>query len=137
MLNQLPYDVECMDSYIRGLSSLGESEASYGDLLVPIIMNKLTTEVRCNLAREHSNNQWILSDLMAALRREIRVLESAPHNVVPKTSTTAAFQVGAKDNRDQSLTQRKKIGTVCVFCKGPHPAHACNCNGPPQANSDC
>ena len=67
---------DSVESHIRGLSSLGKSEHSYGDLLVPIIMSKLTTEVRRNLAREHSNSQWILSDLMAALQKEIRILES-------------------------------------------------------------
>jgi len=55
---------DSVESHIHGLSSLGKSEHSYGDLLVPIIMNKLTTEVRYKLAREHSNSQWILSDLL-------------------------------------------------------------------------
>ena len=63
------YDsIEC---HIHGLSSLGKSEHSYGDLLVPIVMNKLTNEIRQNLARENSNSQWILSDLMAALQKEL------------------------------------------------------------------
>ena len=110
-----------MESHIRGLSSL---EKSYGDLLVPIVVNKLTTELRRNLAREHSNTQWILSDIMAALQKEIRVLESglhSPYNPVADTSTTSTFQVSTKDNRDHSTTcanTGKKNGPVCVFCKG-------------------
>ena len=67
-------------------SSLGKSEQSYRDLLVPIIMSKLTTEVRRNLTREHSNSQWILSDLMAALQKEIRILESELHDPVKMQS---------------------------------------------------
>ena len=85
-----------VESHIRGLSSLSKSERSYGDLLVPIAMRKLTTEVRQNLAREYSNTQWILSDLMAALQKEIRVLESnfhSPYNPVPDNFATVVFQV--------------------------------------------
>ena len=88
------YDL--VKSHIRGLSSLGKSEQSFGDLLVPIAMNKLTSEIRHNLAREHSNMQWILLNLMETLQKEIRVLESGlhdPYSTVLKTSTTAAFQV--------------------------------------------
>ena len=127
-LSSLQMFYDSVESHIRSLSSLGKSENSYGDLLV---MNKLIVEVRCNLAREHSTTQWILSDLMAALQKEIRVLESglySPHNSIPNTSTTAAFQISAKDSRDDSTTcgnaDRKK-GIVCVFCKGPHPTLTC------------
>ena len=115
---------DSVESHIRGLSSLGKSEHSYGDLLVPIIMSKRTTEVRRNLAREHSSSQWILTDLMAALQK-IRILESGlhdPYNPTPKI-TTAAFQVGA---RNRGITHvGKKKGPVCVFCKGAHPTYAC------------
>ena len=78
---QMFYD--SVESHIHGLSSLGKSEKSYGDLLVPIVKNKLTTDVRRNLAREHLNTQWILSDLMAALQKEIRVLESGLQSIQP------------------------------------------------------
>ena len=56
-LSSLRMFYDSVESHIRGLSSLGKSEKSYGDLLVPIVMKKLTTEVRRNLAREHSNTQ--------------------------------------------------------------------------------
>jgi len=71
------------------------------------------------------SSQWILSDLLAALQKEIRVLESGfqdPHTTDLKGSTTTAFQVGVKDTRDCSA---KKKGTTCVFCKGPHSTHSC------------
>ena len=89
-------------------------------------MGKRTPEVRRNLAREHSNTQWILTDLMAALQKEIRVLECGLHdsyNAASKMSTTAAFQVGVRDNR--STTSSKKKAQVCAFCKGPHSSHSC------------
>jgi len=51
------YDsVEC---HIQGLSSLGKSEQSYGDILIPIILEKLSLDIQRNLACEHSNSEWI------------------------------------------------------------------------------
>ena len=127
---------DTVESHIRGLSSLGKSEHSYGDLLVPIIMGKLPTDLQRNLAREHSNSPWNLSDLMAAILKEIRILESAPydphktpydpHKSMPR-STTAAFHVASHDNRPrkQSNSDNSKKQN-CVFCKKPHPAHNCD-----------
>ena len=70
-------------------------------------MDKLNTDIRSNLAREHSSSHWILSDLLAAPQKEIQVLESGfqdPYTTDFKGSTTAAFQVGVKDTRDRSIT---------------------------------
>ena len=86
---------------------------------MPIIMNKLTTEVKCNLAREHSNSQWILTDLMAALQKEIRILESGlhdPYNPTPKI-TTAGLQVGARNR----MPARRK--DHCVYFAKEHIPH--------------
>ena len=58
---------DSVESHIRGLSFIGKSEHSYGDILVPILLGKLSPEIRRNLAREHFNTQWILADLMAAI----------------------------------------------------------------------
>ena len=117
---------DSLESHIRGLASLGKAEHTFGDLLVPIIIGKLTPEVRKNLAREHSNTQWILSDLMVAIQKEIRILECGhdSYNAVPKFSTTSAFQVGARENRDRLTTTNKKKAH-CAFCKGPHSSHSC------------
>ena len=62
---------------------------------------------------------------MAALQKEIRILESGLHDSYNRTSTTTtgAFQIGA---RGRGLTSAsKKKGPVCVFCKGAHPTHTC------------
>ena len=90
-------------------------------------MNKITTKVRRNLAGEHSNSQWILSDLAAALQKEIRILESGlhdPYNPTSTTTTTGAFQIGARGHGVNN--SGKKKGPVCVFCKGAHPTHTCD-----------
>ena len=42
-----------METYIRGLESVGQYQDTYGSLLVPIVLDKLPGEIRKNLAREH------------------------------------------------------------------------------------
>ena len=122
---------DSLESHIRGLSALGKSEHSYGDLLVLIIMGKLSTEIKRNLTREHPNAQWILSDLMAAMLKEIRVLESGlcnPHKPMPRSSA-ATLYVNSQDHPNKKPSQDNPDGKKrqqCVFCKGPHTAHTCN-----------
>ena len=54
----------------------GKSEGTYGDLLVPIILAKLPRDIRQNLARENISPEWNLPEIMSAILKEIRILES-------------------------------------------------------------
>ena len=118
-----------IETHIRGLSSLGKSEHSYGDLLIPIIMGKLTTEIQTNLAREHSNSPWNLPDLMAAILKEIQILECRQYDTQKSVlkSTAANFLVNSKDHHSKQQQggsgSRKK---QCVYCKGAHSAYNCD-----------
>ena len=112
---------DSVEGHIRELSSLGKSEHSYGDILVPILMRKLPSDIRRNLAREHSNSQWILADLMAALLKEIRVLEPGlndSHSPMSR-STAASFHINSLEplKKQQRDTDGKKRQQQCVFCK--------------------
>ena len=48
---------EKMESYIRGLQSMGQGQDSFGNLLVPVILEKLSTDVKRNMTLEHDNNK--------------------------------------------------------------------------------
>ena len=94
---------DSVESHIRSLSSLGKDCESYGDLLVPIIMGKLPMETRKNLARDHSNSEWTLSELQNAVLKEIHVLETGlnivnQHKHNPLTPT-ASFHTAAGNPR--------------------------------------
>ena len=69
-----------METYVRGLESLGQTDDTYGSLLVPIILNKLPGEIRKNLAREHRSTNWILSDLRRAICDELSIMEAGISN---------------------------------------------------------
>ena len=72
---------DSLETYIRGLDSLGHDQESYGTLLVPVILNRLPAEIRKCLARVNITENWILSDLRVALKNEIAIMEvGGPRN---------------------------------------------------------
>jgi len=66
---------DTIESHSRGLATLGKSEQTYGDLLVPIILGKLPKDVKQNLARRSTSREWTFSQLMSAILREIEFLK--------------------------------------------------------------
>ena len=46
---------DSIENHTRGLFSLGKSESTYDDLLVPIILAKLPQNIRQSLARENTS----------------------------------------------------------------------------------
>ena len=61
---------DSIENHVRGLTALGQSSESYGALLVPMILGKLPTDVRKNLAREHSHLEWTLDQLRQSIAKE-------------------------------------------------------------------
>ena len=139
---------EKMESYIRGLQSLGQGQDSFGNLLVPVILEKLPADVKRNMTRDHGNNKWQLQDLRQALKREIGILESGLPTLTPEIHpATASFFTGTGSNpkrarRDPTTSdrrptersprcttqERKKIiiqKQLCFNCLGNHQVATC------------
>ena len=85
-----------------------------------MILGKLRAEVRKNLAREHSNLEWLRDSIV----KEIRVIEAGasvpPPQPVDHYRSTASFYTGAMSRPKQRKPPK------CVFCKGSHPATQCD-----------
>ncbi|XP_074645964.1 uncharacterized protein LOC141902221 [Tubulanus polymorphus] len=117
--NSLRNFYDSLESYIRGLNSLGKSEESYGDLLVPIIMEKLPSGTKQQITRDHGNNAWSLTDLRKSLLNEIEAFEASIESLTieddfPTNSpTVGAFAVTAKNRHNFSRENDRK----CAFCK--------------------
>ena len=54
---------DTLETHIRGVTSLGKAQESYGDLLIPIILGKLPNDVRKNQARDHPTPDWTINEL--------------------------------------------------------------------------
>ena len=84
----------------------------YGDLLVPIILAK----PKQYLARKNASPEWTLPELISAILKEIRVLESGfcvSRNPQPQFST-ATFHIGSMDTTRSDTQTRKGISASSV-----------------------
>jgi hypothetical protein len=124
-INSLRNFQEKMESYIRGLQSLGQGQDSYGNLLVPVVLEKLPAEIKRNMTRDHGNSNWQLPELRLALKKEIAILESGQSLHTGEVhNATASFLTGTRFHpngaRKQQTTNEKRAERPrCVFC-GDH-----------------
>ena len=103
---------EKMESYIRGLQSLGQGQESFGNLLVSVILGKLPVDVKHNMTRDHGNNKWQLQDLRQALKKEIDILESGlPTLTSEMYLATASFftSTGSNPQRTRICYQQEVV----------------------------
>jgi len=102
--------------------TLGKSEQAYGDLLVPVVLGKLSKDNKENLARGSRSREWTFSQLMLAILREIEILETGISNS-QKSPITAVFLVDSKPPQDRKSHDKRP--QPCVFYKGSHTANQC------------
>ena len=60
------YDQICVHS--RGLASLGVTSDQYGSLLIPVIMSKLPSEIRLQIARNSKDSVWKMEELLNVIK---------------------------------------------------------------------
>ena len=60
-----------METYIRGLKSVGKTEEGYGDLLVPIIFDTLPGKMKTKISRDHRDHSWTLPQLKDAIYKKL------------------------------------------------------------------
>ena len=125
-----------LQAYIRGLDALGKREESYGDLLVPIILEKLPGSLRKILAREHGNQEWSLSDLRRYISREIDAMEADQSDISVRHDSDSDY-AGLPTTAQAFYTHAAKpLQKVCVFCKGGHKSGDCTKVTDPEKRSE-
>jgi len=73
--NQLRYVYDKISVHVRGLASIGVSSKQYGSMLIPIIMSKLPTEIRLEIARKSTGDVWEIDELLESIKIEIEARE--------------------------------------------------------------
>ena len=118
---------------MRGLESLGQANASYGSLLVPIILEKLPGDVRRNLTRE----LVLLTghELRECIFHELEIMEAGTDITLDNEDrplATAALFTNAKSHKSSRTTYSRKRDTnasklslACAFCHDKHPPVKC------------
>ena len=62
---------------MRGLASLEVSSEQYGSLLIPIIMSKMPSEIRLEIARKAKKDVWNIDELLDTIKFEIEAREAS------------------------------------------------------------
>ena len=144
---------DSLEKHTRGLKALGKAEDSYGELLVPIVFEKLPASVKTQISRAHGDKAWTIQELKDAIHKEIQANQAASDienmretSDIP-SSTATSFHIGTKPMPKKS----------CIFCNGSHPSGRCttvtdrnkrievlsrnkscfNCFGPRHKSTDC
>ena len=124
-----------METSIRSLEAMGQNQENYGNLLVPVVLDKMPSEVRRQLARENGDTDWVLADLRRTINREIGILEAGTARSEPEVDdyeATASFLTGARSRKRPQQDSRPPAGGAiprtaikCLFCEGGHKAREC------------
>ena len=135
-LSSLRYVYDKISVHVRGLASLGVSSEQYGSLLIPIIMSKLPSDIRLQIARKATKEAWKIDELLTAIKIEIEAREmsestkSSGNNQQGSTyqdynsknngnkPTAAAMFVNNGQLPDNSKIQ-------CIYCSGRHYSASC------------
>jgi hypothetical protein len=127
-----------METFVRGLESVGQSQEFYGSLLIPIILEKLPGIMTQHMAREHRSVNWELQELRSAICKEISFMEAGISTTdINNRETdihipTASFFTGTRQSTNERKNERKKdvnfrktFKKVCPFCNDEHSSNKC------------
>ncbi|XP_074653136.1 uncharacterized protein LOC141907380 [Tubulanus polymorphus] len=107
-----------LGSYMRTLRTYGKDDDYFGGILVPIVMDKLPSEVQRNLARKYGDREYSLSEVISGLENEVFVM-GAGYQPGTKPEEISTMVVGSAGIRCQ-------IGPLkCHYCSAGHKATNC------------
>ena len=86
-----------VESNLRNLKTLDVHPSTYGDLLVPLINEKLPNKLRFLISRKFEKEWWLLSDLLKHLKIEIEAKERS-------VSLGHFYTERVESNRDNRFT---------------------------------
>ena len=58
-----------------GLEALGVDEATYPDIVVPAILEKIPEIVQLTITCDHPHSEWSMNDVLTAMEKEIELRE--------------------------------------------------------------
>ena len=126
--SQLRFVYDKVSVNVRGLEALGVKPDQYGSLLIPVIMSKLPSEVRLQIARNSVKDVWEIKELLEIIRKEVEERELSEHikaddekKIRPQTrhpSTTSSLTA-------QGVNGRQAVPVKCAYCGKLHFSASC------------
>ena len=94
-LSALRYIYDKISLNVRGLTALGISTEQYGSLLIPVIMSKMTNDIRLEVARKAGKDAWKIDELLETFKFELEARE-----VSETTKVTANSSIKSQKSQD-------------------------------------
>ena len=124
-----------VEAHVRALQALGVESGSYGKLLIPILMEKLPTNLRLIISRCIDKQEWDLDVILRAFDSEIEARErceligknSSEPAITPVKSNFGRFVKGrsAPSTASALVTQSGEKSVSCTYCRQKHPSARC------------
>ena len=110
---------DSVETHHRALGALKVDEGSYAYVVVPSVLEKLPEALRLTITRGQDHLQWQMSDLLAALEKEIELREEC--------QLSRSNQQQKRRNPDLTSASALLISKNknCAFCMGAHPHENC------------
>ena len=113
---------------IRGLESLGVTPEQYGSFLIPVIMSKLPSDVRLQVARVTAKEVWEIQEILTVIKAEVEAREISDTIKINERKGTDGY-VSRRFNPPSAAALTAQAcqggGIKCVFCKEGHYSTSC------------
>ena len=124
-----------IETHVRSLGALGVPATGYQQLLAPIIVNKLPSELRIAITRKVKDSD--LSKILESFNEEVQVREKCVLSRVAVARETlmegAKPRWTARNNiattatlyTEQGVDSEQIRSVKCAYCDGAHKSHSC------------
>ena len=124
-----------VEAHVRALQALGVESGSYGKLLIPLLMEKLPTNLRLIISRCLDKRECDLDVILRAFDSEIEARErceligknSSEPAITPVKSNFGRFVKGrsAPSTASALVTQSGEKSVSCTYCRQKHSSARC------------
>ena len=120
-----------IESSVRNLQTLKVDISSCASLLVPLINEKVPTDIRVIIARKFKSEVWDLNEMIEVLKLEIEAKErslSAYISFVDEEENEFSyekFSSSALYSNHKSFAKSRKTTLSCIFCGSKHSSNRC------------
>jgi len=111
-----------IESCVRNLKSLDISPDSYGQLLIPLLNEKIPDELKIIISRKFGDQVWKLEDMINYVKIELQARE-----ICTKSDTAISYEDGRRkgDRKFTTASFLTETKGLCVYCRQSHAPSKC------------
>ena len=113
-----------IESHVRSLKTVGINSEHYGPLLIPIILERMPSDIKLEISKKLGTENWQIEAFMGILKDEITSRESCDFLQNQSRETR-----NGRENRHittEALYTGNTKSLACAFCKHNHYPDKCN-----------